>query len=163
MKAKSKMYVAVVNRVNRNWCAGTFYELSGRSASVISAWMMGYSGLSDERRTRTSGSENARRTRYRLSLKDASGDELANGDCLAFNHDMSNVGCVCWGEDKYDYHRDKPGNTIPYVIYITPWVGCFAGECSTWVDVEVGLDDIPKISTMSVSSESEAGKRRKQE
>lgn len=153
MKTKSKLYVAIVNRVSRSGCSGTFYELSQRSASVISSWMKRYSGLSDERKTWTSGSENARKTCFHISLKDADGDELAGGDCMAFNHDMSNLGCVCWGEDKLSYHRDKPGKTIPYVIYITPWVGCFAGECSTWVDVDVATEDIAKIATISISTD----------
>jgi len=150
MKAKSKYYVALVKRANQGGCSGMFYELSDRSAAAISAWMSKYSGLSDERMF---DNRSARSTVYHAFLKDASGDEIASGECRAFNHDMSNVGCICWSSDRLEDERNKPGNTIPYVIYMTPWVGCFAGECSTWINVEVDKEDVAKIATISVSAE----------
>ena len=149
MKAKSKFYVALVKKVTKGDVFGTLYELSERSASYISNWMSKYSGLDQER----DDCKNGRSTVYCVSLRDASGNEVARQECVAYNHDMSNVGSVCWGEDRYSDERNKPGNTIPYVIYMTPFVGCFAGECSTWVDVEIAKEDIPKIATISIAPE----------
>jgi len=152
MKAQSKLYVALVRRVANKKCSGSLYELSERSAEVISTWMSRYAGLS-EGSERCFDDTSARSTIYHLALKDESGAEISVSDCRAFNHDMSNIGCVCWGNDKSSDERDKPGNTIPYVVYMTPWVGCFASECSTWVDIEVNVGDIAKISTISITPE----------
>jgi len=154
MKAKSKLYVALIKRTNQSGCSGTIYELSDRSAAIISEWMSKYSGLTRERSLED---RSARSTIYHAAFKDATGDEIASGECRAFNHDMSNVGCVCWGDESSD-NRNKPGSTIPYVVYMTPWVGCFAGECSTWVDVEVNVGDIARIATISVSSDASASR-----
>ena len=149
MKSKRKFYVALVKRITKGDASGTLYELSDRSASYIASWMSKYSGLDGERDKRKDG----RATTYCASFKDASGNEVARQECLAYNHDMSNIGSVCWGEDRYSDDRNKPDNTIPYVIYMTPFIGCFAGESSTWIDVEVAKEDVARISTISITAE----------
>lgn len=149
MKAKSKLYVALVKKVTKGDVSGTLYELSDRSASCVSNWMSKYSGLSQER----DDCKDGRTTAYCVSFKDVAGNEVASQECVAYNHDMSNIGSVCWGKDRYSDDRNKPDNTIPYVIYMTPFIGCFAGECSTWIDVEVAKEDVARISTISIAAE----------
>lgn len=149
MKAKSKFYVALVKKATKGDVSGTLYELSERSASYISNWMSKYSGLKQERDDR----RDCRSTVYCVSLKDVAGNEVASQECVAYNHDMSNIGSVCWGEDRYSDNRNRPDNTIPYVIYMTPFIGCFSGECSTWIDVEVEKEDVARISTISIATE----------
>lgn len=144
-KAKSSFSVALVKKATSSSMSASIYELSERSSDALVKWMSDYSGLEDQRSYRE---KVGNVTTFRVSFKDAQGEEVAGQTVTAYNQDMSNIGVVCCSDSEYE-DKDNPDKVIPYVFYISPLVGCFALEATTWIDVELPKDDVAKIQNVS--------------